>query len=343
MFEWFWYGKIRNLILAGFLVLAMVPSLVAVAVGYRFAVQGFARLPVEILWGHYETVNITRASAISGFVAAVLVIAASLPLAVIIARKLTHPLELLSEGADRIARGDYGITFNLRSNLEIEALAENFNKMSLKLKEERENLFRQVALLEEQKREISVQKEELARVNSRLELLSITDPLTGAYNRRYIISQLEQELAVAARHGLPLSLIMIDIDHFKKVNDTHGHQVGDEVLKDVVKVLSGCIRTADVLGRYGGEEFVVIAPFTGFQEALVLAERLRDTVSRWPFETTYGFLKLTISLGVTTFNGKEEHYHNSLIDRLLARADEEMYKAKAQGRNLVSPSFLGTV
>lgn len=263
-----------------------------------------------------------------------------IPVVVIVARKLSYPLELLAKGADRVAGGDYGYTVDLNSNLEIDELVTSFNRMSGELKESLSKMVEQINLLEKQKKEITEQNLQLAQANTRLELLAITDQLTGAYNRRYIVTQLEQELAVAVRHNLPLSIIMIDIDHFKSVNDQHGHQVGDEVLKEIVNVLSESVRSSDIIGRYGGEEFIVIAPLTGLQEALILAERLRETVSRWPFETMYGFLKLTISLGVVTYEGKAEPYHSSLVDRLLAMADTEMYRAKAQGRNRVSPTLL---
>jgi len=187
----------------------------------------------------------------------------------------------------------------------------------------------------------------LADVVNRLEVLAVTDPLTGAYNRRYIMNEIKRELSASIRHGLPVSVIMVDIDYYKSINDRHGHQVGDDVLREFVQVLSGCIRTSDVLGRYGGEEFIVLSPHTRLQEAIRLAERLRETVNKWPFETTYGFLKFTVSLGVTSFDGDDgdcafkdnESLEDILVDRLLAQADAEMYRAKAQGRNRVSPSL----
>ncbi|HOV78552.1 MAG TPA: diguanylate cyclase [Bacillota bacterium] len=277
----------------------------------------------------------------TGYIAAVITLAMLMfiPMVVITSRKLSYPLELLAEGADRIAGGDYGYRVDLQSNREIDALAESFNRMSGELSESHSKMVEQIKLLEIQKKEITNRNLQLAEANIRLEMLAITDQLTGAYNRRHIVNQLEQELAIAARHNLPLSIIMIDIDHFKSINDQHGHQVGDEVLKEIVHVLKESVRTSDIIGRYGGEEFIVIAPLTGIREAVVLAERLRETVSRWPFETTYGFLKLTISLGVATYDGSTDEQRGTLVDRLLAKSDEEMYRAKAQGRNRVSPAL----
>ncbi len=323
-FDLFWRCKIKNVLLAGFLFLAVALVTVTFAVSHHY-------LNIAISDPGTPARNIA--------VAAVLVVIVFLPVVVLAARKISHPLEVMAEVADEIARGNYGITLDLSANREINTLAVSFNRMSMKLKEQREVLLKQIAMLEAQKQEIAAQNEELAEANARLELIAITDQLTGAYNRRYIMREIEQELAISIRHGLPLSIIMIDIDHFKNVNDTHGHQVGDEVLKEIVQVLSASIRTSDLLGRYGGEEFIVIAPLTGLQETLILAERLRETASKWPFETTYGFLKLTISLGVATYDGKSEAYPGTLLDQLLAQADTEMYKAKALGRNRVSPEM----
>lgn len=296
-----------------------------------------------------EITDDARAATRSGVIAAALVSVVFLPLVVLASRKFSRPLEVLAEGADRIAGGQYGVVLKLDANREIEALAESFNRMSSKLKEQHDAQMEHIALLEEQKQEIAMQNEELAEANARLEVISVTDQLTGAYNRRYIMRQIDQELAISTRYGLPLSIIMIDIDHFKRINDTYGHQVGDGVLREIVQVLSGSIRTSDALGRYGGEEFTVLAPHTGLQEALLLAERLRQKVSGWPFNTARGLIEMTISLGVATYDGKAElcdskdkQSRMSLIDRLLARSDEEMYKAKAQGRNRVSPSITET-
>lgn len=318
-------GKIRNSLLAGFVMLAFALIFVTSAAGY-YLLNKLTGEAGSITW------------IIAG--SAILVVFLFLPVVMIVARKISYPLEVLAEGADEISRGNFGFTLNLNANREINTLAQSFNRMSKKLKEQREALLKQISLLEAQKQEIAAQNEELAEANARLELIAITDQLTGAYNRRYIMREIEQELAISIRHGLPLSITMIDIDHFKEINDTHGHQVGDEVLKEVVQVLSSSMRASDLLGRYGGEEFIVIAPLTGQQEALVLAERLREIVSKWPFETTYGFMKLTISLGVATYDGKTEAYPNTILEQLLARADAEMYKAKSAGRNCVSPMYI---
>jgi diguanylate cyclase (GGDEF)-like protein len=325
LLDMFWRGKIKNSLLIFFLVLALVLiTLISTVVFYFLRdVTGEAKIIARFIT-----------------IAVLLIVIVFLPVVILVARKISYPLEVLSQGADEISRGNFGFTLDLSANHEIDNLALSFNRMSVKMKDQREVLLKQISLLEAQKQEIATQNEELAEANAHLELIAITDQLTGAYNRRYIMRETEQELSRSVRHSLPLSITMIDIDKFKDINDTHGHQVGDEVLKEFVQVLSSSIRTSDVLGRYGGEEFIVIAPLTGHQEALILAERLREIVSKWPFETTYGFIKLTISLGVATFDGKTETSQGALLEQLLAQADAELYKAKAAGRNCVSPLYI---
>jgi len=237
-------GKIKNSLLAGFVMLALVLIIVTSAVGYYFLIG---------ITG--EAITITRIIA----AAAILVVIAFSPVVILAARKISYPLEVLAEGADEIARGNFGFTLKLSSNHEINTLAMSFNRMSIRLKEQRGILLKQIAQLEAQKQEIASQNEELAEANARLELIAITDQLTGAYNRRYIMREIEQELAISIRHGLPLSITMIDIDHFKEINDTHGHQVGDEVLKEVVQVLPSSMRTSDLLGRYGAGRSLLLS------------------------------------------------------------------------------------
>lgn len=320
-----WRGKIKNSLLICFLVLPLVLVALISAVVFYFLsdVTSEAKIIARFIT-----------------IAALLIVILFLPVVILVARKISYPLEVLAQGADEISRGNFGFTLDLSANHEINTLALSFNRMSVKMKDQREVLLKQISQLEAQKQEIATQNEELAEANARLEQIAITDQLTGAYNRRYIMREIEQELSRSARHSLPTSVTMIDIDHFKDINDTHGHQVGDEVLKEVVQVLSSSIRTSDLLGRYGGEEFIIIAPLTAHQEALILAERLREAVSKWPFETTYGFIKLTISLGVATYDGKTETCQGAIIEQLLAKADAELYKAKAAGRNCVSPFYI---
>ena len=159
--------------------------------------------------------------------------------------------------------------------------------------------------------------------------LSIMDGLTAVHNKRYFLEFLERELASSTRHNTPLSLIMVDIDHFKKINDTHGHLAGDAALKQLCQRLKPRIRDTDLLARYGGEEFAVVLPATAKQGALEFAEVLRALVESAPFTYESTVIPATISLGVAEIDvtnpGKS--------DELIKRADANLYEAKRSGRN----------
>lgn len=159
------------------------------------------------------------------------------------------------------------------------------------------------------------------------------DPLTGLSNRRQLMSDLSLEMKRAKRYGTPLALILLDVDHFKKYNDTHGHPAGDEVLRQVARLLTMNVRAFDKVARYGGEEFVVILPQTDLQGAAAAAEKLRRAIEEHPFlgEETQPGGKVTVSLGVAGFPE-----HAGSVDELLEQADQAMYRAKAAGRNRVT-------
>ncbi len=157
-----------------------------------------------------------------------------------------------------------------------------------------------------------------------LEEMSQKDYLTGIYNRRFVEDFLSAEIKRADRYGRPLSVILFDIDDFKKVNDTFGHDVGDEVLKGVVKRTLSCLRSTDVMGRWGGEEFLIVLPETDLEGATVLAERIRKAVEDREFEKAG---RVTVSLGVADYKKGE-----SVFD-LVRRVDRALYRAKERGKN----------
>lgn len=157
-----------------------------------------------------------------------------------------------------------------------------------------------------------------------LEKDSIYDSMTRAFNRRYLFELMEKEISRAERGNRVFSLIMLDIDHFKNVNDTYGHGTGDTVLIEVSKLVLKTIRKYDAFARIGGEEFVCFLPNTEAENALALAERLRVLIEELEIE---GKLKVTASFGVTQFKGDEK------ADTVLNRADEALYEAKNTGRN----------
>ncbi len=179
----------------------------------------------------------------------------------------------------------------------------------------------------------------VARVRSHLSRLSalremaIRDGLTRCYNHKYFKMRLEQELVRARRYGSALSLGLLDVDHFKQVNDTHGHPGGDAVLAHLASLLIASVRSSDIVARYGGDEFAFVLVEAGAQEAAVVAERMRARVEAHEFEVPGGArLRATASIGLAAAQGKEP------AAGLIQRADAALYEAKAQGRNRVRTS-----
>ncbi|HSG82054.1 MAG TPA: diguanylate cyclase, partial [Gemmatimonadota bacterium] len=164
-----------------------------------------------------------------------------------------------------------------------------------------------------------------------LEILAKTDELTGCLSRRYLMERLENELERAARYKRLLGPVMFDIDDFKRLNDTHGHTTGDAALRSIGEVLRRSLRTADFVGRYGGDEFLLVLPETSAHGTHQLAERIRNGVSRRDFDLRGGKLRLTVSGGVAGFPEAGVVTPEDLIDR----ADQALYRAKAAGRNKV--------
>jgi two-component system cell cycle response regulator len=162
--------------------------------------------------------------------------------------------------------------------------------------------------------------------------LAVTDSLTGLHNRHYMVSHLDTLMERGRESGRPVALLIMDIDHFKGVNDTYGHAVGDEVLKEFAERIKRNVRGIDLAVRYGGEEFVVVLPETDLEVTKMVAERLRRNMGEEPFEVSadVGSITVTVSIGGTVYDGTEVS-----ADGLLKRADDALYTAKNQGRNQV--------
>lgn len=158
-----------------------------------------------------------------------------------------------------------------------------------------------------------------------MEEIAITDGLTGLYNHRFVRQRLEEEISKARRYKRKLSVIMLDIDHFKKLNDTQGHQYGDYVLKKIAEILQQSVRNTDTIGRYGGEEFIIVCSETGLAESYMLANRLRAEIERSQFKRQ---VQVTISGGVAEL-------HEENIQQLVEKADRCLYSAKRLGRNRI--------
>jgi two-component system cell cycle response regulator len=174
-------------------------------------------------------------------------------------------------------------------------------------------------------------QEELRGRAAALERLAFFDGLTDQPNRRFLDRQLAALISAAGRHGRPLSVVLFDIDRFKAVNDAHGHAIGDAVIAEVAARLAGRLRAEDHLGRFGGEEFLVLLPDTGPKAAAAVAEDLRAAVEATPIGTSEGDITVTVSGGWAVWEGEAPH-------ELVSRADAALYEAKAAGRNAVRPA-----
>lgn len=185
--------------------------------------------------------------------------------------------------------------------------------------------------------ELTSMQEELSEANRRLELLATTDSLTGCYNRRYLHQMLEYQIAVEQRYRIPFSLILFDVDHFKHINDTYGHHIGDEVLKRTAASIRARLRESDIFARYGGEEFTIYLPHTGRRDAARLAEQLRHLVESHVVHTDRGDIQITISVGlisVDDYSNIDANPKEFLVD-IMRRVDGALYQAKEEGRNRV--------
>jgi len=170
-----------------------------------------------------------------------------------------------------------------------------------------------------------------ARLHERTKRMAVTDGLTRLYNHRHFYELLEQEFHRTKRYQSSVALVMIDIDFFKQINDTYGHQVGDDILKELALVVRGQVREVDILARYGGEEFAALLPQTSLDQAQVVAERIREAVEKNEFSTSKGIIKITVSLGVAGYPEMDIHSQVELVQQ----ADSALYRAKEAGKNRV--------
>jgi two-component system, cell cycle response regulator len=177
--------------------------------------------------------------------------------------------------------------------------------------------------------ELKEKNQLLEEVLAQLEALSMTDPLTEIYNRRFFWNVFEKEFAKSLRFGTPISCIITDADHFKSVNDEYGHNIGDNVLKEIAKIMKNCMRQMDTVARWGGEEFIILLPDTDKTHAINAASRILSDISGYSFEGVPK--RITVSIGIASLPG-------SGIDspeKLIAASDAALYKAKANGRNRI--------
>jgi len=186
-------------------------------------------------------------------------------------------------------------------------------------------------------------EQSLRAANRRIHLLSVTDALTATYSRRYMMEHLPLEIEQGRRYGRPLSVVLCDIDLFKAVNDTHGHQAGDDVLRDFAKlVMNSTRKDIDWVARYGGEEFLIVLPETSVPDAITVAEKTRLTIAAHPFEIADGTLSISASFGVAGYDSMQA-LRGVGVDTLIAEADRCLYRSKDAGRNRVTGDALDAV
>ena len=239
-------------------------------------------------------------------------------LAIRISRGVTDPILRLADTVERLGKGELDTHVAVDSGGELEVLEEGVRAMASRLKV-------MVERMENYSHEL---EGEVKRRTVELERLSITDELTGLYNRRHLNRMMQEELGRSRRYGTDLSLCLLDVDHFKKVNDSFGHQAGDKVLVSIAALLESAMRDTDIVGRFGGEEFAIVMPNTGVEEAVQGADKIRQLVQRMAVPGGGG---ITVSIGVV---GCFESRVKS-VSELVSRADRALYEAKDSGRNRV--------
>jgi len=289
--------------------------------GFRGSeVLGALRTVPDLEWGVVaEKDRVTAYSAIIRLRNVTLTLISTILLAIglsayLLGLTIVRPLGRLTQGATRVSGGDLDVDLPIHGRSEVSYMTMVFNEMVARLRRFRDE---NVAI-----------NQELRERNDELRRLSITDSLTGLYNRTQLPESLARELARSQRHGHSFSLLMIDIDHFKRFNDTHGHQAGDDLLRSVAGVLKNSLRSCDLAARYGGEEFLILLTETDPEGARTFAEKLRGSVEGLRF---HGETAVTISIGVASFpdNGDD-------VESIIRQADDALYDCKRQGRNRVA-------
>ncbi|MCH7776291.1 MAG: diguanylate cyclase, partial [Gemmatimonadetes bacterium] len=216
---------------------------------------------------------------------------------------IVRPLDRLTIGAAQVAGGDLEVDLPVVTRGELGSLTRVFNDMVARLRHGREEL----------------------------ERLSVTDGLTGLYNRNHLMETITKEVARSDRQEEPFAAMMIDLDHFKKYNDTHGHLGGDEILVKMSAIFSDCIREVDYAARYGGEEFLILLPGTDLEGGVEVAERIRNRLAHTKLDDEKKKVGITLSIGVAEFPR-----HGDTAQTIIAAADAALYQAKRRGRNRVA-------
>lgn len=288
----------------------------------RTELLGYVRMGLNVERSLHELS--TSMDLVSG--TAILIAIVTVPLAFLIVRHIVEPTNELSRVTDAFASGNLSARSGVRRRDEIGKLANAFNHMA-DLHERNHNQL--VALNAELEERVSRRTQQLRELASR-------DPLTGLYNRRHFNEVLTRRLAEARRYDTPLSCLMLDLDDFKGTNDTHGHQVGDELLVLTGLTVTSQLRAADVAARFGGDEFVVLLPQTTSQRARTLSERIAEKLAAGVREQL-PHVRLTLSIGISSL----QNVDSDDPDDLIRAADRALYAAKSEGKNRIVTAAVG--
>jgi diguanylate cyclase (GGDEF)-like protein len=237
-------------------------------------------------------------------------------LAYLFGHALVRPVRRLSKEAARVAGGNLDVDIPVTGLSEVSYLTQVFNHMVSSLRYGREKL--------------SDANKALVETNKELHQLSITDGLTGLLNRKHILELLDREISRSRRYGHPVSVLMLDIDHFKNVNDTYGHQTGDAVMRRLADCLCEAVRENDLVGRYGGEEFLILLPDSNARNGAQTAQRIRKMVQDLEIETSRENVSVSVSIGVSSYP-----QYGRDANAVISAADAALYQAKSSGRNQV--------
>ena len=270
--------------------------------------------------GAYRPLEESRARLVKAGVPAVLVIFA---LAFVLARGMLRPILLLSEGAQRVSAGDLDVHLPVRGRDELADLTSAFNDMARRVRESRDELAQAASAL-------ARTNDQLEQAKERFRAQAITDALTGLFNRRHFEDTLDEQIERASVEGWPLSLLLLDLDHFKQYNDRWGHTEGDSELRRVAALVQRTVRSTDIAFRYGGEELAVLLPSCAKDQAVGVAEKVRLAVGSGTQRPSRFGARTTVSVGVATFP-EDGRVARGLVDT----ADAALYQAKALGRDRV--------
>ena len=301
--------------------------------GYAPVVSGGGRYLVGVDMRADEVRNKLAAVRVAGLLSLCVSILAAWGLSALVAPRLSRPILGLAARAREIAAGKLEGRFEVSARDEVGELAGAFNTMSERLSDSDRRTRQALVELSEARDTLEIRVEErtaeLAEANAKLQMAASTDDLTGLLNRRAMNLLLAQELSRSRRAGETAVLLLVDCDHFKRINDEFGHDVGDRVLELLARTMQENLRGHDSVARWGGEEFLLMLPRTPLGPAVQVAEKVRAAVAGTPFLAGDRRVPLTVSIGVAPLD------HDGSIEASVRRADEALYRAKAEGRDRV--------